>query len=523
VSAPAASVRVAVWFGLTMAAFEASFVSASEGADTIRTTVTPYPMAPGEVLNRDYGPVTVDREQVSVVACKDAAYAHFGFQGKIQVTITTREPIRRFNLSPHSCRIPARAEGPQLSFTLDRPRKLVVQVNELPLLFVFADPIETNVPMPGSPGVLLVTDFGADPMGVKPATAALQKALEATALLNGGKGGTLVFPPGRYLTGTLFPRDNSTLYLAPGALVQGTLDKADYPTSAAGEHLLFLRNVTNVVVRGRGVFDGNGTQLRARHGLRNRVIGMLDCRDVLVEGVLLSDSGSWNTHVIRSDGVALRNIKILCNVNLGNTDAMDPDSVQRMTIEDSFAYSGDDSVAVKSTGRAGDPRPVADLVVRSNVFWTRKSALKLGTESRGPSFRNILFQQNDVVHADRALVIYNYDGTVCEDIRFVDNRAEVIGGDRDEKLIHMEITNRSGRGQIRNVLVRNFLAEQFSAKDSVINGLDTLHRVSDVVIENFVVGGRPRASLEDAHIQVNAYAGPITFPVPKRAAAPAGR
>jgi hypothetical protein len=496
---------------------------AGEPGDAARGKAMPYPLPHGEVVSRDYGPLTVEGERVSVVKFKDVAYAHFGFEGTVRVTVAAREPIHRFNLSPHSYQIQTRAAGSQLSFTLDRPRKLILQVNDLPLLFLFADPVETNVPLPGSPGVLLATDFGADPMGIKPATAALQKALEATAALEGGKGGTLVFPPGRYLTGTLFPRDNTTIYLAPGALVQGTLEKADYPSSAAGEHLLFLRGVTNVVIRGRGAFDGNGTQLRARHALRDRVVGMLDSGRVLVEGVLLRDSGSWNTHVIRSDDVILRNIKILCDINLGNTDAMDPDSVQRMTIEQSFAYSGDDSVAVKSTGRAGDPRPIADLVVRSNVFWTRKSALKLGTESRGPSFRNILFQENDVVHADRALVIYNYDGTVCEDIRFVDNRAEVIGGDRDEKLIHMEITNRSGRGQIRNVLVRNFLAEQFSAKDSVINGLDTLHRVSDVVIENFVVGGRPRASLEAAHIQVNAYAGPLTFPDSKRAAAPAGR
>lgn len=466
-----------------------------------------YPTFPGDARNVDYKSMTINGEPVDLAHFKNAGYGHFAFDGSpINVTITTYEPIQSFNISPRSYGIEARASGHQLSFMLGQPHKFIVQVNDLSPLFVFAEKLENDMPVINDTDVLNVLDFDIDKSGNVANTGNIQRAIDATAGLNNGKGGTLVFPDGKYLTGTLKMRDNVTLYLHGGAIVQGTTNLDDYsdPLGIA-RHLIVFHSVTNAAIRGRGAFDAAGTKMRMLYRERHRVLMILDSQNILVEGVSLRDSGTWNTHIIRSDDVTLRNVKVLCDVNLGNTDGIDPDSGSRLLIEDSFIYAADDGIVLKQTGRGGEPRTVEDAVIRDNVIWTKKSALKIGTETRGDYFRNITFENNDIVHADRGMVIYLYDGAVCEDIRFVNNRFEYIGGDRNQKLIHMEIRDRGGAGHIRNVLIKDVYADDFSPNDSVIQGLNENHRVIGLVFNNIVIGGKVRSNAEEARIIFNEF------------------
>jgi hypothetical protein len=469
--------------------------------------VLPYPALPGDVRNVDYKSLTVNGEAIKPVHFMDAGYVHFAFDGSpAKITITAYEPIKNFTLSPHSYNIEARASGHQLTFSLLEPRKLIVQINNLSPLFIFAEQLNRNWPEVHKDDVLNILDFDVDPTGKTVNTVQIQHAIQTTADLNGGRGGTLVFPPGRYLTGSLKMQSNVTLYLHGGALVQGTNNRDDYPDhTGVAEHLLLFHNVSNASIRGKGVFDAAGTELRTLSGLRHRVLLILDSENILIEDVTLRDSGAWNTHIISSNDVTLRNVKILCDVNLGNTDGIDPDSGSRITIENSFVYSGDDPIVLKQTGRGGEPQNVENITVRGNILWTRKSALKIGTETRGELFRNIIFEDNDIVHADRGIVMYLYDGAVLENIRFINNRFEKIGGDRNQKLFHIEIRDRHGAGHIRDVLIKDVYAEDFSPNDSVIKGLNENHRISGLVFENIVIGGRRRKNASEARIVLNEY------------------
>ena len=42
-----------------------------------------------------------------------------------------------------------------------------------------------------------------------------------------------------------------------------------------------------------------------------------------------------------------------------------------------------------------------DVRFRGNVVWTAKSALKIGTEVSQHVLSNVVFEDNDVIHADR--------------------------------------------------------------------------------------------------------------------------
>ena len=106
-----------------------------------------------------------------------------------------------------------------------------------------------------------VLDFGAVGDGRTVNTAAIQRALDA--------GGVVYLPPGEYLTGTIFLRSDGGLELAPGAVLKGSPDPADYDENCceqnrvfasemvSGAHLVVACEVENVVIRGGGMIHGN--------------------------------------------------------------------------------------------------------------------------------------------------------------------------------------------------------------------------------------------------------------------------
>ena len=109
-----------------------------------------------------------------------------------------------------------------------------------------------------------VRDYGATGDGQTLDSQAIQAAIDACAAKGGG---TVFLPTGRYLTGSLFLRDNISLRLDAGAVVLGSENPDDYPVIHSrweGKHqdtyapLITGRNVNNISVVGRGTIDGRG-------------------------------------------------------------------------------------------------------------------------------------------------------------------------------------------------------------------------------------------------------------------------
>src|SRR4051812_21986881 len=70
-----------------------------------------------------------------------------------------------------------------------------------------------------------VTAFGVVGDGTTLNTAAIQRAIDTCSARGGG---TLSFPSGRYLTGTIQLKDGVTLYLTEQAVIAGSPNAADY-------------------------------------------------------------------------------------------------------------------------------------------------------------------------------------------------------------------------------------------------------------------------------------------------------
>lgn len=470
---------------------------ASDASPILRT----YATTPGAQSSQTFS-LTVNGEAVFVEKFKDVSYARFSFAGPANIRIKASEEIQSSKISPLSYGILSTAKGRDLSFSISEPRKLMVFVNQLEKLIIFADPLETHPPVPGDGNVVNVMKYVHDNTGGTLQTAGIQAAIDATARLNGGAGGVLYFPNGKYLTGSFYPTSNVAIYLESGALIQGSSNPKDY-TRREGDKgpvaLVHFRDVHNGRIFGRGTIAASGTALRAVDDTHIRICNLSGCSNVGIYDVVLRDSAGFNIHIFKSDNIMMKDYKIVNDVRLSNQDGTDPDSSTNVTVSGVFMYTSDDAIAVKA-----DAAPCENVLVRDCVFWTIKSALKIGSDPLHGA-RKVTFENNNVVHADRALALYVGSSTFIEDVNFVNDRSEDIGGDAKRQLIIFEISDkkRMGRGSIKNVNIIDYSAQTFSQNDSTITGLDPQHQVWNVTFKHLVIEGRVRTNAESARIKIS--------------------
>ena len=114
----------------------------------------------------------------------------------------------------------------------------------------------------GPTSVFNVQEFGAIGDDANLDTIPIQKAIDAC---NEAGEGTVWFPPGKYITGTIRLKSNVTLSLDHGAEILGSQDLKDYPLDnlrpsreGNSETLLYAEDATNIKLEGLGVIDGRG-------------------------------------------------------------------------------------------------------------------------------------------------------------------------------------------------------------------------------------------------------------------------
>jgi hypothetical protein len=223
------------------------------------------------------------------------------------------------------------------------------------------------------PGVFSIRDYGAVGDGKTLETIAINKAIEACAAAGGGQ---VLFPPGRYLSGTVHLKSHVTLFLEAGATLIGTtkLDQYQYPILPAflpeakwgkwHRALILGDGLENIAIAGQGVIDGNKVfdptgeeRMRGPHTLV-----FINCRKVVVRDVSFVDSANYAIFFQISDYVDIRNVKFT-----GGWDGVHfrgaPDRPCRnVIISGCQFFTGDDSIA----GRYWENTLISDCIVNSS-------------------------------------------------------------------------------------------------------------------------------------------------------------
>ena len=268
-------------------------------------------------------------------------------------------------------------------------------------------------------GAFNVVDFGAKGDGVAKDTAALQKAIDSAAEAGGGR---IVVPAGKYLTGSIYLKDNVELHLEKGAVLFGSPDKADYNAaeicpqnwtskaeSNSGAHLVLAVERRNVAITGQGKIDGNCTAFllnpdgRPWPGGQGRIpwrpgqmLYFVECDGGRVEGVSLVDSPYWScffhgcTHVIVKD-LFVRTRREPFHTH--NGDGIDIDCCEDVEVSGCDINTADDSITLRGdVARLKRPRPCSRIRVSDCRLSSACNAVRVGVGDgrvHEAAFRNI--------------------------------------------------------------------------------------------------------------------------------------
>ena len=252
-----------------------------------------------------------------------------------------------------------------------------------------ADADSTPPSGPGRPQ-FNVRQFGARGDGVAKDTKAIQAAIDAA----GANGGTVIFPCGRYLSGTVRLRSHVMLFLDAGAVLAASPDKEDFDpyekldfksfsddeTTDFHYALVRAQDVEHIGITGPGTIDGNRLK---RHG--PKPIALKNCRHIAVREITMRNSPNYNVSLLGCDFVHIEGITILN----GYADGIDPDCCRHVRIANCYVEAWDDAIVPKASYALGYRRSTENLTVTNCVLTTACNCFKLGTESSG-DFKNIV-------------------------------------------------------------------------------------------------------------------------------------
>lgn len=222
---------------------------------------------------------------------------------------------------------------------------------------------------------LNVKKFGARGDGEHDDTICIQAAIASCP-----KDGRVYIPKGTYKISSLFLKSDITLDIGKGAVLSAYTDREKFPIlpgliesyDETQEYnlgtwegnplemfgsILTGIHVSNVVITGEGVIDGNGSfdnwweddgRLKTGGAYRPRMIFLNHCENVTVQGLTIQNSPAWNLHPYFSNNTRWIDMRVLNPKISPNTDGMDPESVDGLEVVGVYFSLGDDCIAVKS-------------------------------------------------------------------------------------------------------------------------------------------------------------------------------
>ncbi len=364
-----------------------------------------------------------------------------------------------------------------------------------------------------------ILDFGTKPDGKILCTQAIQNAVDQCAA-NGG--GTVYFPAGTWLTGTIYLESHITLWLDSGCLLLGSKEKKDYghPRKLPGTEgetfsywaIIAGKNLEKIAIRGRGTIDGQGSNFKYKDGPRPKNIYLEGCSDVLIEGVRMRSAGSWMQHYCRCDRLTIRDIAVFNHVSYNN-DGLNIDSCRDVIITGCTIDSDDDAIVLKSLSL----NPCENIIISDCVVSSHCNSIKMGTESGG-GFQNITVTNCAICSPRYSKVIYGrqrglagvaleiVDGGTLDHVAIsnltirgvtvpifmrLGNRARLYDKDRPKPDV----------GKFANVIISNIIATECSQIGCSITGLPG-HAIENVTLSNIQLGFEGGGTKEDASRQI---------------------
>ena len=350
---------------------------------------------------------------------------------------------------------------------------------------------------------------------------------QAVAELSQAGGGTLVFGPGTYLTGTIYLRSMVTLQIDAGATILGSTNIADYPENSSprptsrleyGRYaLISATGQHDVAIIGPGRIHGQGDHanftkkdLLARgwspeDAYLKRPFGLsfVGCQRVTVQGIKLENLAFWCQGYLDCDDVTVRGVTVDSKKHDYNNDGIDLDGCRNVRVSDCYFNVGDDAICLKASYRDCENITITNCIASSLA-----NGVKFGTASNA-GFKNIAVSNivlNGVSAAGIALEIV--DGGAMDGVSLSNFAMRNVGTAIFIRLGHnaRQWTTGPGKpgiGSLRNVSISQVVAELWSEDDRPLSGSITGlpgHPVENVSISDVRITARRAFSPERSRV-----------------------
>ena len=349
---------------------------------------------------------------------------------------------------------------------------------------------------------------------------AIQKAIDTC---NKKGGGRVIVPAGqKFLTGAITLKSGVNLVVEDGAVLEFAFEPDLYPivpTRWEGldcwnlSPLIYAYQQKDIAITGKGTIDGGGSRetwwpwvsspkfgfkegmpvhqwketsrprllksaedgiplderrFTKEDGLRPQLINFNQCEGILIEDITLLRSPFWVIHPLLSTDITVRGVHI--NNDGPNGDGCDPESCDRVLIENCYFNTGDDCIAIKSgrnnDGREGGQgafagRPSKNIIIRNCKMNNGHGGVVIGSEISG-GCQNVYAHdcEMDSPNLDRVLRIKTNScrGGIIENI----NMRNVTVGQCGEAVLKIntdyepkEVCCRGFYPTVRNVTMEN--------------------------------------------------------------------
>jgi len=401
-----------------------------------------------------------------------------------------------------------------------------------------------------SGATLNVKEFGAKADGRTADRDPINKAIEAAAAAHGG---TVYFPAGTYLTGSIHLRSDVALQFEPGTVILASEDPAAYDEAEPNSltkfqdfghshwhnSLFWGENLSKVLITGKGLINGKALTREARTTGGNKAIALKLCRNVTIRDVSILSGGHFGILATGVDNLTIDNLTIDTN-----RDGIDIDGCHNVRLSNLNVNSpNDDAIVLKASHALGFRRATEGVTITNSFVsgydmgtmldgsYGRElkkapdrdgptGRVKIGTESEG-DFRNITIS-NIVFEHSRGLALESVDGAHIEDVAI----SNITMRDVSNSPIFIRLGSRmrapegTPPGSIRRVIISNLSASDADGRyASIISGIPG-NDVEDITLENIRLQYRGGLTLEQAADQpadlVNTFFFRASGGVPKR-------
>lgn len=327
-----------------------------------------------------------------------------------------------------------------------------------------------------------IVSFGAKSTYDAINTEAFRKTIQHVAQKGGGR---VIVPRGVWQTGPIELKSNIDLHLEEGAVILFSPDFNLYPIIQKQAYFasdyspvspLSAFNCTNIAITGKGVIDGSGDSWRYRKKskftenewneittsggilnpkgdmwyptaealeghlykgemtrdlaekykvfLRPKMVNLVNCKRILLQGVTLQNSPNWNVHPDCCEDLIVDNVYIRSPWNAQNSDAIDVESCNRVLIVNSKFDVGDDAICIKS-GKDEEGRkraiPSQNILIDNCIVYHGHGGFVIGSEMSG-GVKNVIARNCNFMGTDIGLRFKSTRGRggVVENI-YVDN------------------------------------------------------------------------------------------------------